>query len=146
MGTRIRIVLFAVCKNLKNEFPSNLYFQNLNLNFGKFVKFNFIFRFFLFFFSFSFFSFFLPIFFSHYFSMSLLIIHFNQHVSYFLHQISSQGYNIPLFSSTFSGICLFFISNGARGTALALKLSKSFNFQGKIEEDIEQLSLNLRKL
>ena len=143
MGTRIRIVLFAIFKNLKNEFPSNLYSQNLNLNlnFGKLVKFNFIFRFFCFFF-----FFFLPIFFSHYFSMCLVIIHFNQHVSYFLHQISSQGYNIPLFSSTFSRICLFFISNGARGAALALKLSKSFNFQGKIEKDIEQLSLNLRKL
>ena len=141
MGTRIRIVLLAIFKNLKNKFPSNLYFQNLNLNlnFGKLVKFNFIFRFFLFFFFFS-------NFFSHYFSMCLVIIHFNQYVSYFLHQISPQGYNIPLFSSTFSWICLFFISNGARGEALALKLSKSFNFQGKIEKDIEQLSLNLRKL
>ena len=51
-----------------------------------------------------------------------------------------------LFSSTFFQICMLFIRNAVWGIGLALKLSKSFKFYGLIEENIEQLTLNPRKL
>ena len=41
----MKIAVFVFLKNLENEFPSNLYFKNEN--FGKLVKINFIFRFYL---------------------------------------------------------------------------------------------------
>ena len=49
-----------------------------------------------------------------------------------------------LFSSNFFRICVLFISNGVWGAGFTLKLSKFFNFQGLINKNIEQLSLNPR--
>ena len=51
-----------------------------------------------------------------------------------------------LFSSKFFRICVLFISNGVWGAGFALKLSKFFNYQGLINKNIEQLSLNPREL
>ena len=51
-----------------------------------------------------------------------------------------------LFSSKFFRVCVLFISNGVWGAGFALKLSKFFNYQGLINKNIEQLSLNPREL
>ena len=51
-----------------------------------------------------------------------------------------------LFSSKFFRICVLFISNGVLGAGFALKLSKFFTYQGLINKNIEQLSLNPREL
>ena len=123
---------------MKKEF-SQIYISKI---IGKLVKINFIFRFYL------------PIFSSCYsacFSMQhcfqRLIIHFLINtLRIFYIKFHHRNTICYLFSPKFFRLCLLFVRKGVWDTGLALKLSKSFNFQGLIDESIEQLSLNPRKL
>ena len=137
----MKIAFVCIFKKFEKGISFKFIFQKLN--FGKLVKINFIFRFY-----FSIIS-----------SHQLFCVLFNATLfediiihslidtfRLFYKKLQHKNIIFHLFYSKFFRICVSFISNGVLGTSLALKLSKSFTFQGLIQNNIQQLSLNPRKL
>ena len=134
----MKIAFICIFKKIEKRIFFKFIFQKLN--FGKSVKINFIFC-----------QLFLLISYSACFSMrhylkTLTIHSLIDTFRLFYKKFQHKNIIFHLFSSKFFRICVSFISNGVLGTSLALKLSKSFTFQGLIQKNIQQLSLNPRKL